>query len=541
MRTPIALMTVALLTVGACASSACARPAPPPGPGPSPGPQELEPTLVVFVVIDQLRGDLLDRYDGVFDQGLRRLLDEGTVFEGASHRHAQTTTAVGHATLSTGVVPSRHGLAGNSWLERRADGSFAEVYAVADSTSPIVGLPDAPGRSPENLIRGGLADWMVARDPDARIVSLSTKDRAAIPMAGRARGHVYWIAPAQGRFVTSTYYRDRTERWVEDFNRDRMPELMGDSVWDRASPSRAWGLARPDSAPFEGDGVHTAFPHRRAEERAGPLPWTQYAWAATTPAPDRAVVELAARAVDELELGQRTTVDYLAVALSQTDYVGHDYGPLSQEQLDNLVHLDGVLGDLLDMLDEKVGAGRWVLGFSADHGVMTIPEWIQQNGGSARRLTTEDLREVRQVAARAAARGGTEEEVRQRVASAVEAIEGVARVYRPADLENPGADTLATLYAAGLVPGRRTGLLAAYGLDVLLEESVLLRVGRGTTHGTAYWYDRQVPFALLGAGVPAARRSDLAVYTVDMAPSLAALAGVSIPDDIDGRAIPVQR
>jgi arylsulfatase A-like enzyme len=252
-------------------------------------------------------------------------------------------------------------------------------------------------------------------------------------------------------------------------------------------------------------------------------------------------VELAARAVEELDLGRRNTVDYLAVALSQTDYVGHDYGPLSQEQLDNLVHLDEVLDDLLVMLDEKVGKGRWVLGFSADHGVMTIPEWTQQNGGRARRLTNQDLMEVRQVAGRAAATSGSEEEARDRVASAVEALEGVARVYTPEELADPGADTLAALFAAGFFPGRRTGLLASYGLDVLLEESVLLRVGRGTTHGSAYWYDRQVPFVLLGPGVSPARRSDVAVYTVDMAPSLAALAGVSIPDDIDGRAVPAER
>jgi arylsulfatase A-like enzyme len=249
-------------------------------------------------------------------------------------------------------------------------------------------------------------------------------------------------------------------------------------------------------------------------------------------------VELASVAVDELDLGRRGTVDFLSLSLSQVDYVGHDYGPLSQEQLENLVHLDGVLADLLEMLDREVGEGRWVLGLSADHGVMTIPEWIQENGGRARRLTGEDVQELRRTAARAASQGGSDEEIRKRVAAAVEALDGVARVYRPEDLAAPGTDTMAALFAASFVPGRRTGLLDEFGLDVLLDESVLLRVGRGTTHGTPYWYDRHVPFILFGRGVPAGRRSDLTVYSVDMAPSLAALAGVPVPDDLDGRAIP---
>ena len=69
---------------------------------------------------------------------------------------------------------------------------------------------------------------------------------------------------------------------------------------------------------------------------------------------DRAVLGLARSAVRALELGRRGSVDYLSVSLSATDYVGHDYGPLSQEQLDNLVRLDRELGAFLEFLDDKL-------------------------------------------------------------------------------------------------------------------------------------------------------------------------------------------
>ena len=141
------------------------------------------PKLVVMISADQLRGDLIDRYAEVFNGGFTRLLEQGYSFTQASHAHAVTHTAAGHATLSTGVFPSRSGIVANAWAHRSGE-EWTSMYAVEDLESPILGVPELPGRSPKNLLRGGLADWVAAADDDARIVSLSGKDRAAITMAG---------------------------------------------------------------------------------------------------------------------------------------------------------------------------------------------------------------------------------------------------------------------------------------------------------------------------------------------------------------------
>ena len=58
----------------------------------------------------------------------------------------------------------------------------------------------------------------------------------------------------------------------------------------------------------------------------------------------------------------------------------------------------------------------------------------------------------------------------------------------------------------------------------------------GINHETVYWYDRHVPILFLGAGVQPGV-SDGRVYTVDFAPTLAGLAGIQVPDDLDGRRI----
>lgn len=508
------------------AAFACSAPEPPE-----------PPRLVVLVSVDQLRADLLDRYDPAFTAGFRRLRDEGLSFTGASHRHSGTATAVGHATLSTGVIPTRHGIVGNSWYEVTSDGSLRSVYAVEDTSSHILSFPASPGRSPANLYRGGLADWILEAHPDAIIATFSTKDRAAIPFAGRTRGQVYWISRPEGRFVTSQYYRDSYPSWVERFNRERMPVLLGDSVWSNRVAEELRSLARADAAPYEGDGTHTTFPHLRAEEARGSLRQDHNNWAAGTPSPDRAVMELALTAVDSLGMGQREGgLDFLGVSFSQTDYVGHGYGPLSQEQLDNLVHLDQVLGELMAGLDERVGPGRWVLGLSADHGVVDMPEAAAAQGRPGRRVWGADVAPMQQIVEDARALHPDSLNL-EGLARRLEQVDWIDRVYTPADLAGEPADSFAALFSANVLDDRRTGMVPELGLQILTSPGVLLSSRpTGTSHGSPYWYDRHVPFVLIGAGVAPGSRDD-AVFTYDMAPTLADLAGVSAPTDLDGRSV----
>ena len=72
---------------------------------------------------------------------------------------------------------------------------------------------------------------------------------------------------------------------------------------------------------------------------------------------------------------------------------------------------------------------------------------------------------------------------------------------------------------------------------------VMLRLEEGATidldvtiHGSPYQYDRHVPMIFMGAGLEAGV-SDRPVRTVDVAPTLAKLARIPIPPDLDGQAL----
>lgn len=498
------------------------------------------PKLIVSIAIDQLRGDLLQRYEPAFSGGLRRLMEHGHYFTQASHAHARTSTAPGHATLTTGVYPARHGLIANSWQHRRGV-LWERMYAVADPDSPILGFENEPlleGRSPRNMIREGLPDWLGHLDEDARRVSISRKDRAAIPMGGRNSEHVYWLLPELARFITSTHYRDGYPGWLRDFNEDVMPGIFGAKVWESLIPPEFAHLARADSADYEFDGVHTTFPHVSAEENAGDTSLAQhYVWGADRPVADDAVMALATVALDELDLGQRDETDYLALSLSATDRMGHQHGPLSPEVFSILLNVDRLLGDFFALLDEEVGEGRWVVGLSSDHGVVTMPEYAQELGNTeAERIHRSSvLPRMNPIVTEALRQGGSPREISERIAEAVEGAGLAIEAYTHHSFtRGEPADSFAVMYRNSYFPGRAWDTLSRWEVDLRYGEGDYVGSQTGTNHETVYWYDRWVPMVFMGPGVPPGV-SDEPVYTVDFAPTLAALAFIPIPDDLDGR------
>jgi hypothetical protein len=63
------------------------------------------PTLVVFMAVDQMRADYLERFGAQLTGGLARLYRNGAVFTNARHDHAITETAPGHSVMLSGRFP----------------------------------------------------------------------------------------------------------------------------------------------------------------------------------------------------------------------------------------------------------------------------------------------------------------------------------------------------------------------------------------------------------------------------------------------------
>ncbi len=183
---------------------------------------DARPKLVIILVVDQFRADYLDRYRADFKgRGFRLFLDHGAYFEDCYYDYANTKTAPGHATLGTGAYTDGHGISSNSWwdLSRNKE---RPVTSVEDDRYRIVGAihpGKEPGASPLNLRASTIGDSLrLATLGQAKVFGISLKDRAAILPAGYSANGAYWIDPASGSFITSSYYMDALPDWATTFN-----------------------------------------------------------------------------------------------------------------------------------------------------------------------------------------------------------------------------------------------------------------------------------------------------------------------------------
>lgn len=509
-------------------------------------PDGTPPALVLLIVVDQFRADLLERYEPFLTGGLRRMLDDGHQFTQARHDHGITNSSPGHATLATGRFPAHNGIVDNSWLEL-VDGEWRPVSAVDDSATQVVGFPELRSASPRNRLAEGLADWTARADEYARIVAIGQGAHSTNSLAGKTGGHAYWSSPEAGQFVTSTYYRDEYPEWVDRFNSELLPQLLADRVWQSTTPAAARDAARPDATPYEADGTHTTFPHVFREEAAPEDigdPEAFYGWFISKPTHDEAILTLAREAVRSLALGRRSSTDYLGINLSSLDDVGHDYGPFSQEQLDAVLRIDRALGEFFEFLDDQVGPRRYLVALSGDHGVATAPEYAEELGVPGRRVSRDEIDRVIAAAhALGQPPGEYSDALANRVAEVAERFDFVADAMTRRELEEgEPADSFVALYRRSYRPDRALWFplysrdrqfLAGFGVFVRLTEGTMPDYAT-SVHGSPYEYDRRVPLLFMGVGIPQGV-SHQPVRTVDAAPTLAWLAGVPIPDDVDGR------
>jgi predicted AlkP superfamily pyrophosphatase or phosphodiesterase len=497
--------------------------------------------LIVQITMDQLRGDLLRDYTAVLDKGFARLERGGYWIRRGDVEHGLTVSFPGHTTLATGMYPSHHGLTANEWWTF-SNGKWASIDVTDDANYKLLGDPASVGASPKYLMTTTLGEWVKQADPQSKSIALGTGNRIPIAYAGHHADGAYWFDSAINQFTTSTYYVQAPANWVKTFNET---ELAGfeQKTWTLAVPPQFVSLAAPEVT-LKGQS-QKPFPHVYENESltktSQPVPYPR--WFDGTPMKDEALFALATRAVDAERLGQRGTVDYLAIDVGSTDDIGHTYGPRSLEQLDTLVRMDQALDKFLDHLDEVVGKDNYVVALSADHGVADPPELKP----GARRVTTAEIEALLdRVDKIAAANHGSEQELAALMVAELKRADFVADAYSEEILSKPSDDPIVQLYQRTFRAGHTTDFPlwtnkprehhpARYGVTVHFKEGMIFDVAVAV-HGSPYPYDRDVPIIFYGAGIRQGVR-DAGGRTVDVAPTLSTAAGIKPPAGLDGQVL----
>jgi predicted AlkP superfamily pyrophosphatase or phosphodiesterase len=526
---------------------------------------EQPPKLVLQITVDQLRGDLPTRYyDRLGEGGFRYLWESGVVFRDAHHAHANTETIVGHATLATGAHPSGHGMVGNIWFDRETgfttynieDGRYKLLTAGADvddeaEIDPTQRAARSEGRSPAAILVTTFADELrSSNNGQSKVVGVSIKDRGAVSLAGHA-GTAYWFSKSSGEFVTSTYYLDEYPDWVQAFNNTKPASKYANTAWELMRERDSYMFGDSDDREWEADvaGFGRVFPHPFGD---GSSPYFT-TWLTLSPAGDELVLDFAKRALVGEQLGKDDVTDYLSVSFSSTDYVGHVFGPSSLEAEDNILRLDAALADLLAFIDDKVGLDNTLVVLSADHGGPNTPGYLNSLGIPAGYVDPESWdREaaLNRIKSRFDIEGALIETYDHPYLYFTTAVKNRADIDQ-GDLEAavveelmkfPGVSLAVSsnalrqgglpdneLYRAvvrNFHPKRSGDVFLVFEPNWFINDFDGLVVA--STHGSPWNYDTHVPVVFAGNGLPA-QAVDRRVLTVDIAATLSAYLGISMP------------
>ena len=484
------------------------------------------PKLVVVIVIDQFRGDYLERYHDRFgDAGFRILMDRGAYFPNCNYNYANTRTAPGHASLFTGAYSNGHGIADNEWWDPKKKHM---VTSVEDDDTKLVGIADAKsGASPHNLLADTLGDEMkLATQGKSRVFTVSLKDRSAILPGGFAGDAAYWIDPQSGNWITSTYYRNELPRWVQEFNSTR-PQKYWDRDWKDAQGTLLASTTHRKTK----DGNEAGF----------------YEVIGSTTFGNEYEFEFAKELVVYENVGRGPATDLLVVSLSANDILGHRVGPDSPEMAQMALDLDKELADFFNFLGHQIGLANVWIALSADHGVSSLPDVVKKLRIPAANLGAAKIEEAINNAVTAKFFPGHPAsyvkldyplawlDQEPFIASHIhehDAEVAVGEAMKQAGLRD--YYTKAQL-AEGQVPDTPLGrkYLNSYspeGSWFVMGVPDIYAVGglHGTDHASPYNYDTHVPLAIYGlpfrVGV---YRSN--VEPIDLAPTLASVLGINAP------------
>jgi predicted AlkP superfamily pyrophosphatase or phosphodiesterase len=335
-----------------------------------------KPKLIIGIVVEQLRYDQVEKFRSKFcENGIRKLLNEGTFFQNASFQYMLTQSAPGHTTISTGAEPSLHGITSDSWYLPLKN---EQIYCTKDaSVNPAGGSYESGLHSPVNLQVSTFSDELkMATNRKSKVFAVGLKENSSIFSAGHAADAAYWYDNTTGTWMTSSYYIDSLPSWVNDFNALNYPEKYLTNSWTLLRPYQDYSDCISDTNKFEaGFNGQNYFPYdlKKLSTRGKAGTDRDYSFLRETPFGNTVTTEFAKRLIEKEGLGKDDVTDFLTVCYSATDYIGHRFGPSSFEMADAIYRLDKDIEDLLKYLNETMGKKNILVYFTSAHGISEIP------------------------------------------------------------------------------------------------------------------------------------------------------------------------
>jgi predicted AlkP superfamily pyrophosphatase or phosphodiesterase len=509
-------------------------------------PISTKPKLIIGLVVDQMRYDYLYKYANNYGtSGFKKLLAKGFSCENTNLNYVPSVTGCGHACIYTGSIPAIHGIASNDWYDK-STGKM--MYCAQDNTVTSVGEDTKSGKmSPRNMLTTTIGDELkLATNGRSKVIGVALKDRGSILPAGHSADAAYWMDDSLGKFITSSYYMQQVPNWVQQFNDAEPARKYLQEDWNTILPMYKYYQSTADDNKFEGrfkvDST-TAFPHKtNLFKKTADIKRTPYG--------NNITLDFSKQAIVNYNLGKGTETDFIAISLSSTDYIGHQFGINSIEIEDTYYRLDKDLANFLQFVDKQVGVGNYTLFLTADHGAAHNPTYLQSQKIPSGFLFSAALK--KSINDKGMAKFGKnvivdmgdnqvwvndtvdKTEAINYVMQELKAVNQIQFVVENEKLTTAVIpDAIKQLAINGYYPNRSGDIL--FILKPAFIESYN-NATTGTTHGTWNPYDTHIPLVWYGNGINKGKNFQQ-VYMTDIAATLAALLQIQVPNGCIGKPI----
>ncbi|MBR1499028.1 MAG: alkaline phosphatase family protein [Bacteroidaceae bacterium] len=301
------------------------------------------PSLVVNIVIDQLRNDYLDAFTPLYGQGgFLRLKEKSRFYTQAEYPFSTPDRASAMACLMTGTSPYVNGIVGSHWLDRQ---SLLPVFCVDDETYP--GFNTSEKSSPKHLAVSTISDELkISSEGKSIVLSIAPTREAAVLGAGHAANGAFWLDDWTGKWASTCYY-DNYPDWATDYEiRLSLDNRISDIVWTPLNDQVA------DFNYFVSDGVKgKAFSHKFKGDR-------KFREFKATACVNDEVNLFAKQAIEKVGLGTDAVTDMLTLTYYAGAYDHQSAMQYGMEMQDTYARLDRQLEELFDFVDQKVGMDK---------------------------------------------------------------------------------------------------------------------------------------------------------------------------------------
>lgn len=516
---------------------------------------QVAPRLLVNIVVSSMHADDLNKYSANFSSGgFRRLMNNGAWFTNASYDYMQTTTPVSLATISTGAMPSVHGVVADRWFDYVGN---KQVMLIDDKKEQSVNYSGGSGGySPRNLTAQTLSEVVAQSNSKSHVATIAIEPLSAIVMAGKA-GDVYWMETLQTAWTTSSYYTKELPAWIADYNRNEVNQTHMIKRWTPLlayDDYRNWQVSCIEDLKSNSNkridfiGVDETSAKTRISD--------DYDQMCFTPAGNSALLSFAKQVITKNEMGKDEVIDVLNIVLDTPRKISSRFGPESVEYEDMLYRLDRDLEDFISyIMTQVIDPQHIVISLTSDHG--TSPSY-NSPGMEQERFNIRQA-EVITNAFIGAQHGNGEwilgcidnaiylnhnliyekglsiTEMQNDVAMFVMQLRGVSHAM---SAEAMRGSYFGSGYGRKIQNGfypRRSGDVIINLMPGWIEENDKER----SSSGSMYRYDTQVPLIIFGGGVTRGKVADKVDIT-SLATTLSHIIGVSTPSAAEGEMLKIE-